>query len=244
MGLNVVTSGGNINVVTNESGLSVNANLRQYALIPLGWDAMVEAYGRGYDYNGLTGVEVIYRTGDDTSIKNTTIAPILEANKLKVRNSLVDFYTLQNKNEFGNYLRFTDSEGLADYGATGGALLDYMIDNFTGLGWRLVAPNNISWDDAIDYAISATINGFTGWFVPNVQQMFGVRDADSPKTIQPPFQPLTNGHKMFTSTAGRGSSGAGQKNSVSWRTSVIDSFSVGTPVAASNSWYFYCRVHY
>ena len=242
MSVSIVTSGGNVSLSTSAGSAIIETSTGTNIAT---WDRLVALAGRGYLYGNPTGVEIIYRVGDDYDIEQSILSPAREANKLKAINSLADFYTLNNTNSFGNTIRFTNTLGAEIWDGTDGSITDYMIDNYSGLGWRLVADNNISWDDAIDYAIGATISGFTGWFVPNVRQMFAVKDAGNPLTIQPPFQSLTNGVRMYTSTAGRGGvNEAGQKNYVTWRTEVRDSSSGGTPLAGSNGYYFYCRKHF
>ena len=165
------------NLVTFKATYSYNDSvIPVYSPIaaPIGWDAQVAEYGRGYNYPQPTGQTTIYRTGDDADIEATIFAPIRVANSLKVQNSLVDFLTLGNTNSFGNTDRFTDSEGLQDYGATGSALLDYIIDNYTGLGFcRIIQPIN-TWNNLIDSAISSTQNGFTDWFMININQSISI----------------------------------------------------------------------
>jgi len=147
---------------------------------PETFDELVALIGRGYAYPQPTGQTTVFRTSDDADIEATIFAPIRAANSLKAINSLApgSFTILNNNSEFGNTDRHTDTEGLQDYGATGGALLDYIVDNLTGLA---ISVDNASeaWNDNIDNAAASTKNGFTDWFSPNDNQFKSIADREN-----------------------------------------------------------------
>ena len=170
-----VEANGNATVitVTNPDAISIQVTYTPRVVVdtPSGWDEQVAEYGRGYNYPQPTGQTTVYRTGDDADIEATIFAPIRSANSLKTQNSLATFLTLNHNNSFGNTNRFTDSEGVQDYGSTGTALLDYHIDNYTGFGWYgkeldIIFTTKI-WNDAIDGAELYSYGGFSDWFIPN-----------------------------------------------------------------------------
>lgn len=158
---------------------------------PETFDELVALIGRGYNFVQPTEQTTIYRTGDDADIEATIFTDaVREANSVKAQNSLRsgDFLTLNNNNSFGNVQRFTDSEGGQDYDGTGGSLLDYVIDNYTGLAYNSLVSSVSNWNDAIDAGLSSTQNGFSDWFLPNINQLDVLKQkGKDPSTNYSPF---------------------------------------------------------
>lgn len=155
-------------IVTSPAAIDLDLRIIDPATAPSGWDEQIAEYGRGYNYPPPTGQTVSYRTGDTPQTESNILAPVRVANSLKVKNSLVDFITLGNTNYFGNTDRFTDVNGLQVYGD------DYIIDNYTGLGWYRVAQALSVWNDAIDNSVSSSQNSFTDWFLPSMNDVSSI----------------------------------------------------------------------
>lgn len=102
-----------------------------------------------------TGQTTSYRTGDDGDHQ---------------AGRLVDFYTLQEANVFGNTNRFTDELGGQDY------VEQYLIDHATGLGWRTNTFVTDSWNPAIDAINASTHAGFEDWRMPNINELAQMKD--------------------------------------------------------------------
>lgn len=150
------------------------------------WDSLAAQHGRAYHYP-IIGNGTSHRTGDDAFIETNVFAAVRNTNALKIFNSLATFTTLDNNNSFGNTNRFTDSVGGQDYDGTGGSLVNYIVDNYTGLGWaHTFRTSNLSWNDAIDFVLGEDFGGaqagekdrlgFTDWFLPNYNQFQSVRN--------------------------------------------------------------------
>lgn len=169
---------------------------------PETWDELAALIGRGYNYPIPTGHTTIFRTGDDADIEQTVFAPVREANSSKAQNGLVDFLTLVNNNSFGNADRFTDSEGGQDYDGTGGSLIDYIVDNYTGLGWHRVTQSTAPWNDAIDNALSSTLNSFSDWFLPNHKQLRSIGDTSI--DLQNNYVPFSINANLYSSSTRTG----------------------------------------
>jgi hypothetical protein len=120
-----------------------------------------------------TGQTTSYRTGDNPS-----------------RGRLTNFFTLSEKNPFGNNNRFTDMNGLQVYannviidwstlGSNDTVLLYYKGDSLT---YR-------NWNTSIDLYLSSTIAGLTSWYLWNVNEVVNVSNlAYKPyKMNYPPF---------------------------------------------------------
>jgi len=152
----------------------VDANRAEVAsfIDSLTWDERVAILGRGGNYPQPTGQTTVYRTGDDADIEATIFGPVRAANAAKALNSLTDFLTLANTNEFGNTNRFTDDAGGQTYAN------DLIIDNYTMLMWYRVNIGILDWNTGIDNALASTQGGFSDWFVPNWKQIAGIFRAD------------------------------------------------------------------
>ncbi len=101
----------------------------------------------------------------------------------------VDFLTLDCNNEFGNTLRFTNTIGTQDMTGIGGALVDYVIDHSTGLGWSRVINVATVWVFNIDNALADTRNGFSDWRLPNINELTTIikRDLTTSRLLYTPF---------------------------------------------------------
>jgi len=100
-----------------------------------------------------TGQTVSYRTGDDGDI---------EAGRA------TSFTVLASNNPFGNTNRFTDELGGQTY--TNNIVIDWSTyDGATVLGYTrsLTLTGNISWNTAVDGALTYSTGGFSNWRLTN-----------------------------------------------------------------------------
>ena len=97
-----------------------------------------------------TGITTSYIAGDDGSLLD---------------GFGVSFNTLSTNNNFGNTDRFTDENGLQVYGS------DYVIDHFTGLGWKRTV-NNDTLPNLLTAAQALTFAGFSDWRLANINEYF------------------------------------------------------------------------
>lgn len=106
-----------------------------------------------------TGQTTSYRTGDDGDI---------EAG----RN--VSFTVLAENNPFGNTNRFTDELGGQTY--TKNIVIDWSTyDGSTVLGWRRTVSASLTWNNAIDNALTVSIAPYTtGWRMANFIEMVSI----------------------------------------------------------------------
>ena len=123
-----------------------------------------------------TGQTTSFRTGDDGDLE---------------KGRGVSFLTLDCNNEFGNTLRFTNTIGTSDMTGIGGAMVNYIIDHLTGLGWSRVLATDI-WNDNIDAANASTVNGFSDWRLPNKNEVQSIiREIGSNRLQYTPFSIIT-----------------------------------------------------
>ena len=106
-----------------------------------------------------TGQTTSYRTGDDGD---------LEAG----RNT--SFTVLAENNPFGNTNRFTDELGGQTY--TKNIVIDWSTyDGSTVLGWRRTVSAGLTWNNAIDNALTVSIAPYTtGWRMANFIEMVSI----------------------------------------------------------------------
>ena len=106
-----------------------------------------------------TGQTTSYRTGDDGDY---------EAGRA------TNFLTLLANNPFGNTSRFTSTAGTQTY--TNNIAIDWSTyDGVSVLGYyRLLLDDNISWNNAIDLALTKTIGGFSGWRMCNNNELSNI----------------------------------------------------------------------
>jgi len=105
-----------------------------------------------------TGQTTSYRTGDDPS-----------------RGRTVNFFTLSEKNPFGNTNRFTDMNGLQVY--ANNVIIDWSTlgsNNTVLLYYKGDALTYRNWNTAIDLYLSGTIAGLTTWYLWNVKEVVNV----------------------------------------------------------------------
>jgi hypothetical protein len=106
-----------------------------------------------------TGQTTSYRTGDDGDY---------EAGRG------TDFLTLLANNPFGNTNRFTSEVGTQTY--TNNIVIDWSTyDGVSVLGYyRIILSDNISWNNAIDLALTKTIGGFSSWRMCNNNELSNI----------------------------------------------------------------------
>jgi len=141
-----------------------------------------------YPYTPPTGQTSVFRTGDDADIEATITAPL---RKSGIVNPLVDFFNLLNNNDFDiDKKRFTNTKGGTAYTDVGGgltsdgAISDYFIDHYTGLGWFRILQANALFNAQIDAALAATFGGFSDWFVPNKFQFESISKHHPGRILQ------------------------------------------------------------
>lgn len=123
--------------------------------------------GIAYCRPQLTGQTTIYNNFDDGWQRaNGTYDYTPPSNPIHTA-ALVDFFTLKNNNFFGNTNRFTDINGLQIYAN------NYVIDNYTGLGWyRLEFGVNTLWATNLVDANASNIGMFSGWRMASAQEIY------------------------------------------------------------------------
>lgn len=105
-----------------------------------------------------TGQTTSYRTGDDIS-----------------RGRTVNFFTLSQKNPFGNTNRFTDMNGLQVY--ANGVVIDWSTlgSNNTVLLYYIGNSSTYrNWATSIDLYLSGTIAGLSVWHLWNINEILNV----------------------------------------------------------------------
>ena len=181
-----------------------------------------------YAYTRPTGQTTSYATGDDAYIFNLYFSNLPAGRN----NQLASFTTLLNNNSFGNKNRFTGPNGGQNFTD------NYLIDNFTGLGWYTVAQSSVVWATGIANARAASIvvNGITynDWFMPNVGQMVSLFNYENLGAVlnYAPFNILVN---LNTSTTINNSGS-------NYRAAANGSSSAASKITAAN--YLLCRKHF
>lgn len=104
-----------------------------------------------------TGQTTSYATGDDGNLQQGR-----------------NFFTLLENNPFGNTNRFTALDGSQTY--TNNIVLDWSTwDGQTVLGWyRTPQGTAITWANALSGANSFSIIGYSGWRLPNVNELMSI----------------------------------------------------------------------
>jgi len=168
------------------------------------------------------------------------------------------FHFLSDNNAFGNNARFTDENGdyytdpwdvnsKTDPNAFSG---NYVIDHLTGLGWNRRGEASANWSASLSNANSLTLNTFSDWRVPTINEQFSVIcydvDALGPGSAKTglewyPFNKAFS-QAYFTGTTNRINTAEAY---VYW-SSVIPTLSINLnrSAKASSLPYFICRNHY
>tara|TARA_R110002020_G_scaffold17516_4_gene61435 strand:- start:3572 stop:4717 length:1146 start_codon:yes stop_codon:yes gene_type:complete len=141
-----------------------------------------------------TGQTTSYALFDDAWQVANNPYPAAPSNPLYCQ-GLVDFYTLNHNNAFGNTDRFTDKNGLQVYGN------GVFIDNLTGLMW---SDNryflNVVFNDALTNANSATLDGYTDWKIPNISESEDLIDRGKTYSNRYLDVPFNYGTRVMSST--------------------------------------------
>lgn len=162
-----------------------------------------------------TGNTVIVRTGDDGD---------------KKRGRLVDWFTLNCNNFFGNTNRFTDTLGTQIYSD------GFVLDHATNLMWPLTPFAVDTWNNFIDGASVYTGKGFTDWVSPNDNELFSIRrplNGESHILSYAPFS-LSAAEFYWSSTPIMIST------TIAYRLNSANGQLVTSSMASTNK-YFYCR---
>ena len=156
----------------------------------------------GIAYNRVvqTGATISYRVGDDAW--NAVSNPYSNQPTNPINTAELDtFTTLKQNNAFGTLDRFTDINGLQVYAD------NYVIDNYTGLGWYRIKRPTTSWNGAIDTALIDTQNGLTGWRVSNVNELLSIANRGDNRPITYfPLNIFGTSFNISTSTTRRANS--------------------------------------
>lgn len=120
------------------------------------------------------------------------------------RGRLVDFFTLDSNNAFGNLNRFTDLTGGQTY-ASNGVFLDHSTDNGSEILAFTNSPTNTTWSVTITAISAQTTDGKTDWYMPNVQELnLLVNEAANPNLNWSPLNvvatPFSGNIYSWTST--------------------------------------------
>jgi len=143
--------------------------------------------GIKYKRPNNTGQTLQYRVGDDYWRQVNMPYPADPVNPLYEQELGANWFTLLHPNEFGNYLRFTDTGGNATTVDNYVDIPDwntdrYIIDNLTGLGWYYSKSTTTSvksnWNNAIDSCLSSTQDGYGGWYLPNSNELLSIFNSD------------------------------------------------------------------
>lgn len=104
----------------------------------------------------VSGQTTKYADGDDGDTKN---------------GRLVDFFTLDCNNDFGNTNRHTNDVGGQTKDGSGGETIDIIQDNATPYAWFVNVPGaNLTWATAFVTAAASNAGGFSDWRMPNLPE--------------------------------------------------------------------------
>ena len=132
-----------------------------------------------------TGQTVSYNTGDDGATQ---------------RGRLVDFFTLSEKNPFGNINRFTNKTGGQTYGTS--VAIDWSTyDGSTVLAYYYGDNNLRPWATQLAQHASSTFDGLTGWRLFNIVEALNIMNFDFPGSYLYNYAPFNLTRRyMFVST--------------------------------------------
>ena len=178
----VVASGGTTKILADEQLqlVDVNDNVIESYTNPLYEDRVIEVPVFGDVKSGIayqrplpTGQTISYRIGDDAWQVVNNPYNAAPTNPLYTQ-SLVDFFTLNYDNAFGNRFRFTDELG-NDAILNENINVDYCIDNLTGLAWgKGVKGISKTFEEANDESINLTYSGYNDWYLPNINELYSL----------------------------------------------------------------------
>jgi len=90
---------------------------------------------------------------------------------------LLDYYTLDFTNPYGNSTRFTNDLGGLYNDNSDGSTPDYIVDNATKLGYRIsLFSGNVQ--QAINNALTLTVGVYSGFSVMNINQFIPIADPN------------------------------------------------------------------
>lgn len=189
--------------------------------------------GIAYKRPQLTGQITSFRTGDDGYNLANGVYDYTPPSTPVSFARLLNFKTLIDNNFFGNKNRFTDINGLQVYGD------DYVIDNYTGLGWYRAIFTFVNWNDAIDNAFASTQNSFSDWRIPSISELWGLADmSEASRALDyAPFSETNNNFWISSTTWGQAST--------SYKTFFNDLVgSISFVAKSTTSTHYICRNHF
>lgn len=77
------------------------------------------------------------------------------------------FTTVTPNNSFGNPNRFTNDMGGSVTDGSDGSTANYIVDNYTGLGWGIASRGPFNWNGRIDDAAALTIGAYSDFRNPS-----------------------------------------------------------------------------
>lgn len=192
-----------------------------------------------YNWPQPTGQTTSYRTGDDAWYWTNVWQPLFASAIVGKRPQLANFTTLISNNSFGNKNRFTDSVGGQTYSD------NYVIDHYTGLGWYRVLIAAATWNNAIDGSLSSTQNGFSDWFIANINQIMTLQNLSisSQSMNYAPFNYATDNELTWLSTTSPKTTTIAMGLYVSLNSANI-TININRQPKTNTAKYFLCRKHF
>lgn len=88
------------------------------------------------------------------------------------------FFDLKQNNSFDNLDRYTDDVGGQIYGAGNGSTADYVVDNYTGIGWVISTIGGMNWASHLTNSDTFTLGVYTDFRVPSTLEYLSIRCND------------------------------------------------------------------
>lgn len=101
-------------------------------------------------------------------------APILDPADFTKLKSILVLGVESNFNIFGTLDRFTNDLGGTTYDGSGGETVNYVLDNYTGLGWKRTSEASMNLAPALVLAEASTFGGFSDWRMANLQEYVSI----------------------------------------------------------------------
>ena len=134
--------------------------------------------GIAYQRPTLTGQDISFTLHDDNSQVSTGIKTYTPPSNPTHIAQLDDqaatpFTILKNNNIHSDLNRYTDELGLQTYAN------DLVVDHYTGLMWHRLVLTAVNFDTACLNAFNSTVGGFTDWFLPDINTIRTIMNADA-----------------------------------------------------------------
>lgn len=116
---------------------------------------------------------------------------------------LVNFYTLDFTNPYGNTTRFTNDLGGLFNDNSDGSTADYVVDNATKIGYRLSWDINRIFADHLAHALTMTIGAYGGFRMVNLNEHQTIMDSIGTNWWTQPDQGIWSGAPSGTAYINR-----------------------------------------